>query len=116
MFSLETMLDELQSVFNHIKQILDLIKITEISPRMNEIVSNSSRLMQTLAVDYSLRKDETEIPKLKRKYRVLIIYGVNGCSSNLESFIETFANSLFNPLDGRTNTRRKCFYECQCGT
>lgn len=94
MSSLENFPDEvMELIFGHL-EFDSLLRLTETSPRMNEIISNSFRIMAKIQVIWNHGKDSSEVPAKHRKYRVLQVLYFFGCSAQLKKFFETFSDTL----------------------
>lgn len=96
MSSLEDFPNEvLEMVFGHITSRSDMLMLTETSPRMNDVISNSFWTMVKIGVIWNYKKEATlEVPSKRRKYKFLRVQTISGCSAKLKKFFETFSDSL----------------------
>lgn len=95
MFFLEHFSTEmLEMILYHLNHCQELLKCTEVSPRLNNLISVSPRIMKHVKIIWTATKDTMEVPPKRRKYRALKILGVQKCSLQLLKFIQTFARTL----------------------
>lgn len=95
MFLLEDFSNEmLEIILGHLDISKCLRDLTEVSPRFENIISSSFRLMRGVVISWNVKKDSLEMPSKHRKYIFLEIANAEGCSAQLRKFIETFADTL----------------------
>lgn len=95
MFLLENFSWEiLEIILGHIDVSLCLQDLTEVSPRFNNIISSSSRLMRKVVISWNQERDNLEVPATHRKYQFVEISDIKGCSTQLRKFFEKFAGNF----------------------
>lgn len=100
MFLLENFPNELlEMIFGHFmpsfEVFTDLLPLSEVSPRFNNLIAKSPRLMHGNVVIWrNKKKDVLKIPAKYRKYSDLRLSFIEECSVQLEKFTEKFADSI----------------------
>lgn len=95
MYLFESLPNELfEMIAGHHEETSDMLRLSEVSPRFNNLISKSTRLMSKINVLWTEKRDGLEIPAKHRKYSDLLIFSVNECSLQLKKFCETFADSI----------------------
>lgn len=96
MFLLENFPNEvLELIFIHVNLRGNILECTEISPRINNVISNSIRIMKNVPITWNSKKDDLEDPLLKtRKYSIVTILDENQCSLRLMNFFASYSNTL----------------------
>lgn len=95
MFTLENFSSEvLEMIFDHFGCSCQLLILTEVCPRFDAIISNSSRNMSSVSIRWTSKKDELELPEIRRKYSSLRIVGVTGLSFKLKEFFDEFGENF----------------------
>lgn len=86
--------DLLELICGHIECFCCILPLTEISPRFNNIVSESPTFMNKLVVKWNFKKRRLSLPAKHRKYSKLQVYYTTGCNPNLKKFFDTFGDNL----------------------
>lgn len=77
MFLLENFPNELlEMITGHHKNISDILILSEVSPRFNNLISKSARLSKKIIIVWSYKKDSLSVPEKRRKYSDLILRNV----------------------------------------
>lgn len=94
--------DVMEMIFEFFDTTKEILEITLVSPRINQLVSNSSVLMEKMKVTWSPARELVKIPKktnVIRKYKKIKILGVEKVSPMLSEFVESHALTLISIED-----------------
>lgn len=95
MFLLENFSNEvLELIFFHVRLCKETLECTEISPRINNVISNSIKIMNKVPIIWNSKKDDMKAPVNTRKYSDVRIQDVSQCSSQLKFFFATHSDTL----------------------
>lgn len=91
MFLFENFSNEvLELIFLHVYRPEELLKCTEISPRINDVISSSFNIV------WKIVKDGMEVPPKHRKFTNVSIQDITEFRPQLEKFIATYLDTLTN--------------------
>lgn len=95
MFLLENFSNEvLELIFFNVRLRKEILECTEISPRINNVISNSMKIMNNVSITWNSKKDDLEVPAKNRKYTDVRIQDVSQCSSQSKHFLATNSDTL----------------------
>lgn len=89
-------------IFEFFETTKEILEITLVSPRINQLVSNSSILMEKMKVNWSPARESAKTPRkihVIRKYKKIKILGVEKVSPLLSDFVENHALTLISIED-----------------